>query len=251
MTAACLLSAFIVLVESCSLDERLDVFFEVSSSLQKDNVDMQLSKFLDDAESLLKCLHHAKENGWIEYEELNNELISDQLDEFLHYSSPANGSLYQIIPRKLIIFTDPTDLPDGCLWMDTSEDGRTVRQFSNQYYAELFHDMAVPLVVRLNEGHPSTGDTFAALGIYCESGLLPQRNPCAMLRVYDRLLMLVRASSGPVALQVGAESADLARTLAMAYLIGREGLGNLKEAGAWLQLVCPWLARLAAADERV
>ena len=82
------------------------------------------------------------------------------IDEYRHYDNPANGDLHEVVPGKIIALQGPVEL-GGQDYMDLDTGGRC---FSPGFYAEIFKDMDVELVVRLNESHydPSA---FAAHGI--------------------------------------------------------------------------------------
>ncbi len=72
-----------------------------------------------------RAISQAKSNGWLDF--LNDEVDIDHcidMQEYLHYSSPANGVLHVIIPSQLIAFQCPSRLssistaPDDHQWVD-------------------------------------------------------------------------------------------------------------------------------------
>ena len=75
-----------------------------------------------------RALYRANSIGWTvlaqDIRQSDNDNSSFDLDEFTHYSKPANGSIYKVVPEKIICFPNPTKLPDGVHWMDFEEIGR-------------------------------------------------------------------------------------------------------------------------------
>ena len=69
------------------------------------------------------------------------------MEEYLHYDSPLEGDLHELIPGKIVAFRGPQSLPDGRMYLD--ENGS--RTFAPGFYLDAFGDMGVSTVVRLNE----------------------------------------------------------------------------------------------------
>jgi cell division cycle 14 len=69
------------------------------------------------------------------------------LAEYEHYDDPANGELHIVVPDKFLAFRGPKSLPEGVDYDDS--DG--VRRFAARYYVEIFQELGVTTVVRLNE----------------------------------------------------------------------------------------------------
>jgi hypothetical protein len=197
--------------------------------------------------SLRDCwiaLAEAKRNNWIN---LSNEIRphmdcldfgSLDVEAYVHYAKTANGSIFPVVPGKIILFPSPVDLPDDVEWMD-SADG-TQRYFSAKYYADLLmSDFGVSIVACVDSGK----DDFPA---FPERGLdvedLPLDGSCpGLLRAMDRLLTVTDGTCGAVALHSGADSVGWrAGALVAAYLVRRLGFPP-DAAIAWIRMVDPAL----------
>jgi hypothetical protein len=200
--------------------------------------------------SVQDCWHAlslAKESGWID---LTGEVTSPSntndglfdIDEFAHYAHQANGSVYTVIPGKLLCFPTPSEIPGGQGWMDV--EGGSMRRFGAPYYAELFAELGVVVAVCLNESSYDR-DAFLDLGIEVEDlGLDPSRPH--MLRAIDRFHAVASAAdSGLIAMHSGvADGPSHMGALVLSYLTGRLGFPH-GAAVAWIRMVHP--ALLAAA----
>ena len=51
-----------------------------------------------------------------------------EVEEMLHYACEANGSVYAIVPDKLLCFPTPAYLPAGQDWLDDKQGSAIVRQ---------------------------------------------------------------------------------------------------------------------------
>jgi hypothetical protein len=209
----------------------------------------------DDLRFLLRALAHAQKKHFVRYLSAeNNGLLCDSIDEHLHYISPLNGGVHIVIPGKLVIIPNPADLPDGQLWEDAHSDAGATRAFSASFHADLLLHLDVHLVANFscsdtdgpNARATAATDAFEAAGLACEDVLLPPGSPAgSLLRAHDRLMTLVRATSGAIALQCGGGGSALgtsavAGTVVAAVLMEQEGFGAA-EAEAWLRLMCPRL----------
>ena len=55
------------------------------------------------------------------------------MEEYLHYDSPLEGDLHELIPGKIVAFRGPQSLPDGRMYLD--ENGsRHRRTLSGAFY---------------------------------------------------------------------------------------------------------------------
>ena len=110
--------------------------------------------------TLLDCwrgLACGRELGWIG--ETPEDGLYD-LAEYEHYDDPANGELHVVVPDKFLAFRGPKTLGEGMDYDDS--DG--VRRFAAQYYVDIFQELGVTTVVRLNEPQYSES-VFQAAGI--------------------------------------------------------------------------------------
>ena len=120
------------------------------------------SRFIpySDQLTLANCwdaLHHASAHcGWLSPETKHflsphpRNPVALDMREYLHYDSPLNGSFHAIVPDQLLVFDCPADLPDGRAWADAGGE----RRFSAAYYADVFGDFGVRVVVRCGGAGP-------------------------------------------------------------------------------------------------
>ena len=64
--------------------------------------------------------------------------------EAAHYDSPLNGGFHVVFPGELLALDCPADLPGGAEWADAGGE----RRFGARFYAGLFAEMGVGVVVR-------------------------------------------------------------------------------------------------------
>lgn len=200
--------------------------------------------------AFFQALHHAKKHSWIDFKVREGELIADNLEEHIHYASPANGHIHIIVPGKLVIIPDSVAFPDPAqLWQDqpATDSAVPARLFSPRFYAELLRDLGMGVVVWLGPADEGSVVTMAACGLTCEDRLLPRRSR-SLLRAHDRLLALRRAGAA-VALHCGAGDAGHGRILALTQLVELGLPGPAAE--AWLRLACPRLAEGGTEARRV
>ena len=190
-----------------------------------------------------RALDRALKLGWLVDPASDVEPVLD-VEELAHYATRANGTLHLTVPGDLFFFPTPSNLTDGQLWADhTTASGSTVRHFSAAYYAGLFGDFNVSVVVCLGTGSESTAAAFLAEGIEVVD-LELAADGSSLLRGLDRLLSLARAAPGAVAVHSGNgfDWPEYIGTLTEAYLISRHGFDE-GSAEAWLRMVSPWMAR--------
>ncbi len=165
------------------------------------------------------------------------------IEEFVHYSSRANGSVHLLIPKKMFFFCSPEDLPENQCWVDISPDhGSVCRRFGPQYYADLFEEMGVTVVASLGRNDFSA-NAFLARGIDLVDLNLDAGGEPSPLRALDRVLSLARAvDSGPIALHSGDGLAwpDYIGAVVAAYLINQQGF-RPAAAVAWIHMLAPWM----------
>eukprot|EP00291_Cryptomonas_curvata_P015839 CAMPEP_0172153032 /NCGR_PEP_ID=MMETSP1050-20130122/1190_1 /TAXON_ID=233186 /ORGANISM="Cryptomonas curvata, Strain CCAP979/52" /LENGTH=226 /DNA_ID=CAMNT_0012821465 /DNA_START=265 /DNA_END=942 /DNA_ORIENTATION=- len=162
--------------------------------------------------TLLNCwqaLHKVRSLGWVDFlseSDLTPEsarISAFDMDEYNHYIDPANGGLHIIAPGRLLFIPSPVDIPDGRDWMD-SEIGR---RFSPIFIADLLAaEFRTALVISLShERSDMDYDTsaFEERGIAMEViSMGPHGSPHHLLAAADRLLELLRAAPGAVAVHV-------------------------------------------------
>ena len=114
--------------------------------------------------ALIDCwrgLERGKTLGWVDRPS-DEEYMWGQIDqdEYSHYDRPINGDLHEVVPGKFVAFKGPKDLGGKAY----SDDERGYRSFSPSHYADIFNDLGVKLVVRLNEPEYNAED-FGQKGI--------------------------------------------------------------------------------------
>jgi cell division cycle 14 len=100
--------------------------------------------------TLLDCweaLARGKSMGWIDKPATPGLWGRIMLEEYDHYEDPLNGDLHIVVPDRFVAFKGPKDLPGGREFRDA----RGTRDFSPGYYVDIFRELGVKAVVRLNE----------------------------------------------------------------------------------------------------
>jgi cell division cycle 14 len=100
--------------------------------------------------TLLDCwsaLARGKAMGWIDKPTTPGVWGRIILEEYDHYEDPLNGDLHIVVPDRFVAFKGPKDLPGGREFRDA----RGTRDFSPGYYVDIFKELGVKAVVRLNE----------------------------------------------------------------------------------------------------
>jgi hypothetical protein len=244
---ALLIGAFLILGKGLEYDDVISAFRPLSR-LFVPYSDPSISEH-DGFMTVMDCwkaLYHAKSLGWLDMSkdpDIHHAAHPDSfpvagkpmdLDECIHYSDPVNGDLHSVIPGKLIFFANPTNLSDGLHWLDSEGE----RRFSPAFYADLFTDFDVVLVICLEECDYDRGP-FAAAGVGVEELCLRPDTP-NMLRAADRFFCLLEAAPGAVALHGGRSGLSYAGTLVSAHMMSRLAFGA-GDAAAWLRMACPAL----------
>jgi hypothetical protein len=247
------------------LDLQMDVEQVASSFRSIESMFIEFAEVSGDGSiTVLDCwtaLHRVRNLGWLDLTsdgDISNSGSSPKdsidMDEYSHYTDPANGGLHTIVPGRLLFIPSPMNLPDGRCWMDM-DDGR---RFSPDFFADLLaSEFRTALVVGLrNEGSVTEYDAsaFEERGIAVEDIPMGELGaPHHLLAAADRLLALLRSAPGAVAVHVqglGACGGGSAGVLLATGLIRVFGF-SAGEAAAWLRMVCPPLhvphAQLSAA----
>jgi hypothetical protein len=191
-----------------------------------------------------RALDAAVKQGWFEPRPTGEEAALD-LEELLHYAQNANGLVFMPIPGELYFFSTPDDsLKETADWADRIDDadGRIARSFSPGFTADLLSDLGATVAVCLDKNTSlATREALACRGIAAADLLLPA-DGSALLRGLDRLLLLLAAAPGAVAVHSGRgrEWPRYAGALAQAVLMSRLGF-DARAAEVWLRLTCSWM----------
>ena len=235
--AALLVGCYLILCRQFTVDEVIEGISPISSEL-----------LAFDEVTLAACLtsfYHATKIHWLRSIESSfpddeknpsSEINPPAFDfhEYLHYHEPANGNFHLIIPRRLLVFHEPQCTFPGRAWEDI--DGR--RHFSAEYYADLFHELNVRLILRVVRANDKTElyspTIFTKYGIAVEDLMLDGTRP-SVLQSLDRFLAILRQTPGAVAVHGGTEGLGDAEALIAACLSCCCGF-TPPAAVAWLQM---------------
>ena len=258
-TTALMLGAYMILVLQMDVDQVASSFRSIESMF------IEFAEVSGDGSiTVLDCwsaLHRVRNLGWLDFTTDGDiscgeasPMNSIDMDEYSHYTDPANGGLHTIVPGRLLLMPSPANLPDDRCWMDT-EDGR---RFSPNFFADLLaSEFHTALVVGLSHDGSATeydASAFEERGIAVEDIPMGELgSPHHLLAAADRLLALLRAAPGAVAVHVqgsGGRGGGSAGVLLATGLIRVFGF-SAGEAAAWLRMACPPLhvphAQLSAA----
>mmetsp|Transcript_64671 Transcript_64671/g.173285 ORF Transcript_64671/g.173285 Transcript_64671/m.173285 type:complete len:339 (+) Transcript_64671:151-1167(+) len=163
--AVFLLGCYLVLKLKMDPSAFNDIFADIPSSLLEGFRDATHSRG-DFCLSLLDCcqgLSRAMQFGWFNIPEKRDSKKWGAIypEEFQHYENPLNGNLTIVVPGKFVAFQGPEDLPIGQVYRDSPSKGR---DFSPEYFLDIFEALCVTDVVRLNEPRYNA-DTFNSNGV--------------------------------------------------------------------------------------
>ena len=236
MNAALLLGAYGLIKKELNLSQITRCFqgldptlFEPFRDVTQAPADFQLH--------LIDCwsgIYRAKELMFFKCPSLQDarQWGSINLDEYFQYDDPLNGDLHEVVPGKFVAFMGPKDLGGAEFYDDAIQ--RT-RSFSPKYYIDIFRELGVSTVVRLNEPQYNSAD-FTSAGL--QHFDLPF-NDCTAPPpdVVMRFLSIAKAAPGLVAVHC---KAGLGRTGTLIALYMMRTMGfTAREAMGWLRVMRP------------
>jgi hypothetical protein len=243
-TCAYLIGSYMILCTNSTLADVAFAFQPVAGRFDrfKDGTEPETAEEL----TIFDCweaLHCGKMQGWLDFTTDTPDVDRCiDMEEYIHYDSPANGKLHVVIPSRLIAFPCPSDLEadedsgEAPPWVDIAG----VRHFGPDYYADILGDFDVQLVVRCDATATYDDDAFASRGLAVErlGGDLELR-PHRLLQEVDRFLTLARLAPG----MMGIHGADAGlgsggELLVSSLLIKQHGF-RARSALAWLRLTHP------------
>ena len=153
------------------------------------------------------------------------------IPQFENYTDPANGDVQEVVPGKFVAFRSPLNL-GGQEYFDTKID---VRLFSPAYFVEIFQDMGVSTVIRLNQpryhAKTFTWHGFQYFDLSFKGSTCP---PNSMVAAF---FQIVDAAPGAVAVHCDTGIGRTGTLIAL-WLMRTHGF-TAREAMGWLRIMRP------------
>ena len=233
--AVLLLGCYMILRENLSPRKVMSKFARLDTALIVPYREANNSEY-DFTLSIFDCwqgLEQGKLCGWVNFSYSPTMWGKINLSFYRGYASPANGDMHQVVPGKFIAFKGPIDLgPSPRQYRDTSSGERI---FSPCYYVDVFAEIGVIDVIRLNEPRYDAV-AFTSRGLrhhdlaFADGAYPPEDVLAALFRVVD-------TAAGAIAVHCRDGLRQTATLIALCLM--RSHAFTAREAIAWLRMMRP------------
>ena len=171
--------------------------------------------------------------GWVsERRNFSNQWGMIDVDHYNRLDDPINADLHIIVPQKYVAFRGPRELGAGCSYRDRANG---FRDFSPLHYVELFKQLNVSDVVRLNEPQYDSA-VFETAGIKCHDLEFPDCTAPSN-GIVRAFMQISDTATGMVAVHCKAGLGRTGTLIALA-LMRKHGF-TAREAMGWLRIMRP------------
>ena len=231
--AVFLLGAYMVLKENLTSDEVAECFESRDKHMFEAYRDATYAE-PDFGLGLLDCwrgLEQGKQQGWVRVSWTAEFCGKVNIHHYRHYDEPSHGDLHEVVPGKFIAFKGPVDLGGR----DFQDQANGVRVFSPSYYIDIFREMGVSTIIRLNEPRYDAKD-FTSRG-FEHFDLEFEDCTCPPDEIVVAFFKIVDSAPGVLAVHC---HAGLGRTGTLIALhLMRSRRFTAREAMGWLRVMRP------------
>jgi hypothetical protein len=153
------------------------------------------------------------------------------LDEYEHYDSFLNGELHIVVPDKFVAFRGPKTLEGDAEYEDIGE----CRVFSAHYYVDIFKEIGVTTVIRLNEPEYDSS-IFTSAGIELHD-LEFEDCTAPSNQIVSKFLRIVDQAPGMIAVHCKAGLGRTGTLIALYAMLAHRF--SARDVMGWLRIVRP------------